>query len=59
MERLVALGIAMLLMAIVVGTQDPLDFDPDPLLQGLVWFGFSVACFMVAWSLRGWRRPPE
>ncbi|MEQ8866460.1 MAG: hypothetical protein RIC54_23825 [Thalassobaculum sp.] len=54
-----ALGIAMLLMAIVVGTQDPLDFDPDPLLQGLVWFGFSVACFMVAWSLRGWRRPPE
>jgi hypothetical protein len=37
--QIVLIGIGCIIMAIVLFATDPLDFRPDPALQGIVWAG--------------------
>jgi hypothetical protein len=56
---MVLIGVAALSMAFILIWADPIDFDPDPDLQALIWVAFGISCFAVAWSRRNWRPPPD
>ena len=53
------IGVACAIMAMVFFAADPMDFEPDPALQGLVWLGFAIWCFATAWQQRNWRPPTD
>ncbi|UCI24001.1 hypothetical protein [Mesorhizobium sp. B2-8-5] len=52
------IGIGCFCMAFVLFAVDPLEYNPDPDLQALVWAGFGIWCFVTAWQQRD-RRPPS
>lgn len=50
MHNVIMMGLSCLAMAFVLFAAAPLEFDPDPILQGIVWLGFGGWCFGIVWS---------
>jgi hypothetical protein len=50
MVNVIVMGASCWLMALVLFMVDPMEFNPSPFLQGVVWLAYGFWCFGIVWS---------